>query len=398
MIKTENESIKKNNYFIFGYFGWNNSGDDAIGYSVLREIESFDSNARFSVTSNSLYFSQNVMNYTDNIKISFVNFSPLSIIKELIRTDFFIITGGTHFHDEDQYLLRRFFLFIKFYGLTLFARLIGKKTILLGHGIGPVSKFWSKILLKAILTNSKVILVRDIDSKKLVDGFGFSKKCFLGFDCATMLFTRDFEKQIHPVKTVGFSFLPAYSIYSKTPERDDEVIACIHGVICELLTNNPDFSIKLFAFRTGDLHTDLVFLNQLKETCEPFCKNMEIIEYNGDIFGFIKKIDECDFFIGMRYHSSLFAYLLQKPQIIIDYMGKCKSLAKDIDLPKDALIHLDNLDVKTFSALAQRLVTSPEQFKASYPPLAAMKRSRSMFESFSKIMGNSQEERKFKYP
>ena len=370
---------KGRNYFIFGYFGWFNAGDDAIGYSVIESIVDKNPHSYLSITIQNSYFSHFAKKYYSNTHIKFINFNFFSIIKEIINADFFIFTGGTHFHDEDQYSFRRISLFLKLYGLTLLARSLGKRAILLGHGIGPVSKFWSKILLKGVLSNSKFIFVRDNNSKETVENLGYSKKCYLGFDCSSVLFNRNFELTSLIGKTIGISLLPAFSIYSKSPEKDYGQLLSLSKIICNLKIDYPDLHIVLFAFRTGNLHSDTQYLKDLINQNKSYSNIFEIIEYDGDILGFIAAINKCHSFIGMRYHSSLFAYLLSKPQIMIDYMGKCSSLAHDISLPDNAIIPLEDVASIKLGERIRNLIEHPDGFKAKSPPIDSIEKTRLMF-------------------
>lgn len=377
----ESDVSKINSLFIFGYFGWYNSGDDAIGYSVLKEIFSNHPHVKFCFTAKNPYFAQYSQHFCPNARLKFIDFHFLAILQSIIQSDAFIITGGTHFHDEDHFLLRRFLLFVKFYGLVLFARIMGKKPIMLGHGVGPVSKWWSTFLLKRILANTQIIFVRDTDSKNVIDRLGFPQKCVLGFDCSAILFKGYTSTKNQEKKVIGISLLPAYSIYSAIPDRDNDLIYQISQTLKSVLQKEPDLYIHLFAFRTGLVHSDIIILNDLKKLIEPFTDRIEIIEYNGDVCKFIGKIDTCDYFIGMRFHSSLFAYLLEKPQIVIDYMGKCRSLAKEIELFPDALIPLDSLDGDDLFMKTTSLIESPEHYIARKTSDTAIIRAKDMFRS-----------------
>ena len=96
-----------------------------------------------------------------------------------------------------------------------------KHPILLGHGIG-LRKRWSKYFLRSIFKHSRVITVRDKDSYDLVKILGFENKCLLGFDIASLLLETIPESDRINInnndQVIGFSILPVYSIYSKTPD------------------------------------------------------------------------------------------------------------------------------------------------------------------------------------
>ncbi len=90
-------------------------------------------------------------------------------------------------------------------------------------------------------------------------------------------------------------------------------------------------------------------------------------------------MEKCDYFIGMRYHSSLFAYLLKKPEIIIDYQEKCKSLANEILLPKNALIPLEDLEL-SFCQEVNGMLKHPESYCAQLSIENAKNRVKKMYD------------------
>jgi polysaccharide pyruvyl transferase WcaK-like protein len=276
-----------------------------------------------------------------------IKFGIISILKAIRISDIFIITGGTHFQDQDEFNLRRFKIFLFFQLLVVYAYIINKAPILLGHGIGPIQKKWSEFSLKVILKYSRVITVRDKDSYDLVKVLGFEKKCLLGFDIASLLLGLIPEPSRiqfnNTDQIIGFSLLPVYSIYSKTPEKDLSLINEFSRSINKLLKQNKNLKIKLFAFRAGKRHSDVKMIEDLSKELVEYSKRVSLVVYNGDISDLLCQINECNAMVGMRYHSLLFAYILQKPIIAIEYQGKCRSLVRDIQLEERAVMSLSEV-------------------------------------------------------
>lgn len=331
------------NLLIYGYFGWYNAGDDAIGYGILKELSNRNLSINITLTSNDPYFENYVKKIIPGIKIATIKFQFLSLFKTLLKSEKFIIAGGTHFTDEDRLNFRRMKIFIYFYILTLFANIIQKPPLLLGHGIGPVTKPWNKFLLKRILKNSNFILVRDKDSYDVVASLGFRKKCILGFDCSVPLIQDFHEYRESKNNLIGLSILPAYEIYSGKPTLDIQVISSLCESFHKVFQEYPFLHITIFSFRGGSRHSDEAIVSELNNLLRMYSRRIMIVNYHGDIVEFISKMKECSMFIGMRYHSSLFAFLLAKPLIIIDYMGKCQSLAKDIRQDSDYVLSLNEI-------------------------------------------------------
>ncbi len=372
-------------FFIFGYFGWFNVGDDAIGLSVVKELKCRYPDATFTVTCNDRYFLDNIHDNSISGDLEIIGFETSKILREVIKSDYFIITGGTHFHDEDGLSFRRFKILLNFAMLTCFAGLSQRSPLLLGHGIGPLSSSWSKALVKVILYNSKIILVRDKDSFELVTSLGFGEKCVQGFDCtATFIEASPVLSGVtHPQseqRIMGVSLLPVHSIYSNDIERDANIVKSFARCLESILLQDNSIYLRLFAFRTGTRHSDVPILEALIKEIKVRPDAIELIQYNGNVSKFLTLLEECDYCIGMRYHASVFAYLLHKPQIILDYMGKCKSLGRDIGINEAAIVSITDIFKSRFNDSIHSLMSNPDRYVANLSVRSAKMRTAKMFE------------------
>jgi polysaccharide pyruvyl transferase WcaK-like protein len=366
-------------FFIFGYFGWFNVGDDAIGLSIVKELKSRYSNATFITTCNNRYFLENFHGTNILQDVETIGFEISKILREII------IAGGTHFHDEGGLNFGRFKILFSFVMLTCFARLSRKSPLLLGHGIGPLSSSWSKALVKLILYNSQKVFVRDKDSFKLVTSLGFRGKCVQGFDCAATLVEASAtlgEVTHHRPerRIIGISLLPVYSIYLDEVEKDTNIVKSFARCLESALLKDNSIYLRLFAFRTGMRHSDVPLLEVLMKDINVRPDAIELIHYDGDVNKFLSSIKACNYCIGMRYHASVFAYLLHKPQIILDYMGKCKSLGRDIAIDESAIIPIADILTPRFCDMIQSFLSNPKQYVANLPVHSAKMRAEKMFE------------------
>jgi len=355
---------------IMGYFGWYNAGDDSIGYVILKELYKRYPNYKFTVSVKDPYFISK--NGLDGVDV--VDFSLVSLLKAIRRSDEFIITGGTHFQDEDQFRFRRLKINLFFLFLVIYSKILGKSPILLGHGIGPISSTLTRLMVKIILKYSKSIIVRDHESSLIVEDLGYSKKCNETFDLATGLLNGSFEtdNKNKKFKTLGISLISAYEIYYGDAEKDNLLAKEIANSIFKLLQDNKIVEVKLFAFRSGNLHSDEKLLNVLSDSLTMSFNRVINISYEGDVLKFLSEISQCDGFIGMRYHSLIFSYILEKPFISINYMEKCKNLTKQINLSNDAILELDEVKSASISKKLEAMVSYPNKYKAKKPVMDAI--------------------------
>jgi len=370
--------MKPKNIFVLGYFGWYNVGDDAIGYSILKELSKRYCSSKIFITAKNNYFLDK--NFP-NSAVKKVNFDIYSIVKTITICDKFIISGGTHFTDDDSNELRRIKINTFFFMITLYARIIGRKPVLLGHGIGPIKKCLSKEFLKKILDNSRFVFVRDVDSYNVVKSLGYVERCSIGFDCATIL-TKDFSRTRNSIDTIGISIFPAYTIYKNTPEKDEIMLNRIVKTIHSTFVKYPKVKFKLFAFN----ELDVKFLENLCTQANIPTSNIEVIKYHGDLTNFLTQMSDCYIFMGMKYHSSLFAYLFGKPLVIMEYMGKCRSLAETIKIPEKAVISTNEICKCGLSDQLEDLILHPEEYKANLQINDALEMTNEMFDKMDQYI------------
>jgi polysaccharide pyruvyl transferase WcaK-like protein len=373
-------------YFILGYFGWFNAGDDAIGLSIITELSKKCPDASFSFTSNDRYYLDNFKEIKIPCNLKMIGFKASNILYEIAKSDYFIIAGGTHFHDEGKSKYGRFKVLLAFAILSCYAKVVNKPPMLFGHGIGPLSSIWSRSLVKVILYNSKIAYVRDKDSVEVVTSLGFSEKCVHSFDCTAILIgagsvhNNDLKIDHSRQRVIGISLLPFYGIYSGDGSRDVELMNSLAKCLESIVKYDSSIILHLFAFRTGTRHSDVSILKYLSDSINIRPDAIKIIEYYGNVEKFLNSIEECDFFIGMRYHASVFAYLFHKPQIILDYMGKCRNFGKDILIDETAIIPIADIFIPEFCYRIQSFLSDPDQCIAHLPIDSARERASKMFE------------------
>lgn len=369
-------------FFILGYFGWGNAGDDAIGLAAVNSIAKVHPEARIAVTVRDRYFiTQNRLDWIHPIR-----FGLISIIKCTASSDTFIITGGTHFHDRDGVILRRLAIFLFFAIVTGFSNAIGNPPHLVGHGI-RVDRMWSRFLVKYILSNSRTISVRDMESYMVVQELGFSHIATMSFDLATLLV--DCSPMMHSDseenrKLLAISLYPARSIYHMDSVKDWQVLDSVAEALESILERHPEMHIAIYAFRFGLRDSDVEFARQLKRRLQTWGDRVQVHMYEGDVCQFVRHVGTCWAMIGMRYHSLVFAYLYQKPMIVLDSLGKGEALADMIRLPRGAVIGANQLASPMFGELVERMILRPEEYCARLPVQRAIQLAEESIEAVTR--------------
>jgi len=348
-------------------------GDDAMLYGLLQELYTLDSEARFSVLSSII----TVIPTGVKNRVKFVKLSPFAVGWEILRSSVFVLGGGTHLFDygKKAMVLR---IQLRIFILVLFSKLLRKKVYLLGNGLGPFPTAWGRLLSRSICHLADYISVRDEASYRFLSSWGLINKASLAFDLSALIEKYEETETDIPQnnkKTLGISILPVFQIYHGSTEKDFLMVSEFAKSINELLIESPLLEVCLFVFkgksRDDDVEITQLLQDQLKQT-----ERVKLVQYDPDPRNMSAQVAYCSAFVGMRYHSCLFAYLHGIPLLIINYHPKCRDFAEDIGLPGHAVVSLEEVLDGQFQKRLRNLIESPEDFCPTLPIDLAKKRAR----------------------
>lgn len=173
------------NMTIVGYFGFGNTGDEAILeviLSGLRSVAPFSDYTVFSGNPDSTAKLHKVKalysSFLLSIKEAIVSFSIRDIassfallsrtIVAMRNTDLLVFAGGGLLQDTHGPGN-----ILEFFEKVAIAKVFRKRVVLLAVGIDPMRSWVTKQLLRLILTQVDLITVRDSQSKTVLREFGF---------------------------------------------------------------------------------------------------------------------------------------------------------------------------------------------------------------------------------
>jgi len=361
-------------FLIFGHYGYENVGDDAMLYALLQELNGIHPQAEFTVVSRVPV----TIPFSTKDKVRFVRMNPVSILRELMRSPVFIVGGGSHINDYGRFIVRAKVL-LTFSILLAVARVFSNKVYLIGNGIGPIQTIWGRILGKTVCRLANYITVRDKASYEIVEEFGLAKKVTLAFDLAVLISPEyqntgsDFSRSTQRI--LGISVTPVFEIYHNMKGKDSRLIDAIADAINQELDKNEYLEVWVFIFKGGPYNSGYAISDMLQNHLRP-SERVKLVPYNPNPRQILSKISQCHAFVGMHYHSCLFAYISNVPLLVIDYHPKCRELAHEVGLPEHAVMSLDEILGGSFGERLKNLLESPKDSLATLPQALAMDRSR----------------------
>lgn len=341
--------------FFFGHYGKKNMGDEAMINVLLSELSKYFSSNSFAV------FSPTNIEFLPEIKnhIKFVSPKISVLFKEIKSSSLFIIGGGTQFYDYGPGV-ERFLILFKLFLIVAFAKLFCQKVYFLGIGVERPKKVWSKFLIKYSYKMADFISVRDQNSIKILNELQINTKITLSFDLASLLELPSKKLHLRNNKILGISIIPYFYINGKK-SSDDSFVETLAVSINSWMKKNLEWTVELFVFNDDDKYGDKQVTEKLKGYIEEQDR-VNLNYYNSNFNEILTKIGECNAFIGMRYHSCLFASLLKVPLLVIDLFEKNESFINEVGLNEMSLISMDEISSGKLEKYLFLIERNPDDF------------------------------------
>lgn len=304
---------------ISGYYGFGNTGDEAILLSIIENLKKYIGNVQITV------LSANPDETTKSYQVrSIDSFDFIKIIKEIYKTDLVISGGGTLLQDITSFRNVPYYL-----SIIYLAKRIGKKVVLYSNGIGPINHRFNKYLVKWILNKVDLITVRDESSKKELESLGIIRPpIHVTADSAFALEPDLNLKKIDDIfSKKGANLQKPLIGISLRRWKDDEKFfkELADGLDC--IKQKYDVEMVFIPMqKKEDLKAAEKLVSYLKS---------KIIVMEGDfsVKEWLDIISRMKMLIGMRLHSLIFAAITGVPMIGIIYDPKVDSFLNMVEQP-----------------------------------------------------------------
>ena len=298
--------INLSDILISGYYGFKNSGDDALLLAILHDLKEQKPDIKTVVLSKSPKETSRLYNVKAVDRLN-----PFSVIFNMMKTKMLISGGGTLIQDRTSTKSLMYYLFI-----IRCAHFFGKKIMLYANGIGPLVNEKNRRVTAKTLNMADVITLRDADSEKELRS--------LGVDEPVIKVTAD----------------PAFNLECKKAEKKEKK-ACIsvrswNGVgndFTDVVAKAADYLIDRYGYKVVFLPMqpakDLIISGEIMGRM----KNKSVcVKDNLSVEKMLSAVSETDLCIGMRLHSLIYAAsnalpiigLVYDPKIagFMDYIGQ----------------------------------------------------------------------------
>ena len=349
---------KNDRIIISGYYGFKNSGDDALLSAIINDIKKYKSSPNITV------LSANPKETAEKYKVHAINrLNAFKLIRYMKNTGLLISGGGTLIQDATSTKSLIYYL-----AVIKLALRNGVKVMLYSNGIGPLRSKNNIKRAEKVLNDVDIITLRDPQSKEVLESIGVTKPQTL-ISADPVFGIENFS----PVR--GREILDSFGIKSDTR---------LLGVSVRRTRNtNPDFEravAKMCDYASEKYGCMAVFMPMQTNKDEQISRNIMsrmqsksvIIDKRLSVEDMISVSSALDACIGMRLHSLIYSAIGNVPLIGISYDPKIKSfmdyisqqLCADIaSLDETMALKLVDDLFGDYDAIKQRLSGSYNQLK-----------------------------------
>lgn len=328
----------KNKILISGYYGFDNSGDDAILRAIVNDLDNNIENVEITVLSKNPSYTEKVY------KINAVNrFNIKAVIETIKSCDLFISGGGSLLQDVTS--TRSLLYYIS---LMRMAKFFNKKVMVYANGVGPINGRMNRIWTRRILNKVDLITLRDEDSRIFLEELKVdNENIYVTADPVFTLNPTKPDKVINILKKESIpENKPLVGVSLRNWRDSDNLVVNMAKAIDHIVEKQNVNVILIPMHYPEDLEISNKVLDKVNNNSTYVLSNKYSVE---DIMGIIKKLE---MIIAMRLHSLIYAASQGIPMVGIVYDPKIEGFLKSVDMdymcPAEGIEHqnlIEKIDI-----------------------------------------------------
>ena len=304
-------TAKHDEILVSGYYGFKNSGDDALLMSIIQDLK------RYKESPNIVVLSANPKETSRVYRVKSINrLNPFSVMKHMKRADMLISGGGTLIQDSTSTKSLWYYL-----AVISLAKKKNLKVMLYSNGIGPLNKKKNVARTRKTLNNVDLITLRDEKSYETLKEIGVTKPpTLVTADPALSLAGADKRRGIEILKKAGVP--DDKSLLGISLRR----CAAIKPGFEEAMARVCDYAVEKYGFYPVFLPMQESKDLAVSQSVARKMKNSALIVNSSqlvtDMLSVVKCMNMC---IGMRLHMLIYSAINAIPLIGLEYDPKIRS-------------------------------------------------------------------------
>lgn len=312
-----------------GYYGFNNTGDEAIMISMHKNIQQMGDNYHITVLSN------NPVGTREKYGIEAVyRFGFWEVLRAVRDCDVLLSGGGSLLQDSTSTRSLMYYL-----SITVAAKLMGKRVMLYANGIGPVSGKRNRRLVKQVVNRADLITLREENSYDELLSMGVNpKKCFVTADPVFTMesITKDEAKSL--LEAEGIPLDKPLVVVSVRNWREMDRFIDRFAKLCDTIIEKYDRTIVFLAMQ---MPNDITVSEKVRKKMK---QNAYILHNNYSPYEVMGIISLSNFILSMRLHTLIFAARQKVPLIGFIYDPKIEYYLEKLEMPSGGKLKEFDMD------------------------------------------------------
>jgi len=312
-----------------GYYGFANAGDEAVLAGLVQALRACRSPDELEITA--LSINPTETRQTHGIEAAH-RYKSRELLPALRATDALLSGGGSLLQDVTS--AHGIFYYL---GVVRLAQMLGKKTMFVAQGIGPLKRTRSRRLVATVANRLDALTVRDPDSAALLRAIGVRKTPIEVTADPALLLTP--ERQYEPLK--GDSFGVALR-----PWHGHDALALQIADACR----QPLAECRAFLFAMQPASDKL----PMEQFGQKWRQVSRVVDSPSSLASLLPNLGCCQLVIGMRLHALILAAACGVPSVALSYDPKVAAFMAQSG-QEDAVHDLAQDDMGTLPALLARV-------------------------------------------
>ena len=359
--------MKQKRALLLGSYGQSNLGDDLLMWNYLELLRERGFEEIYVNANTIELIPKPVKKAFPNLKVINQYKTPLfDYIRLIKKVDCIVYGGGTLYKELYTSTGRSpYSVIIRLMGFNLLARMLGTKLYHLNIGIGSLKTGWGRFVSKVALGAANMTIFRDQQSydfakntlrvparkiRKSVDGL------FLNH-----VWEKPWRTAALPIDRKKYKSIIGLNVLSDIPDWVDRerYISAMKRFASDLL-DQGNYVIFVPFQHAYNPRSDLVFIQEnFKDLLKRYKNSMLLKEVPIDLAS--SYLQQCDLFVGMRFHSLLLSTVNRVPFVAVAYDTKCSRFIEEADYRY--AIELEKLQSDNLLKLCQKALATKDKVK-----------------------------------
>ena len=330
---------RKYNVVMSGYYGFSNTGDDAILESICQGVRAASDEVELTVLSKDPELTRKQYGLNAVPRFNF-----LKVISALKKSDLLLSGGGSLLQDTTSTRSLVYYL-----SVMNLARMLGKPVMLYANGIGPVRKDANRSRVRKVVEQAAAVTLRDHSSAQELREMGVKRPDLLV--TADPVFRLESADPARAKQLLAQTGLPEGRDFVAVSVRDwaaAEKFPTGMAALCDHLRREYDAEV-LFMLMQPEVDRGMTesVRKEMKETSYV----LDVPSTPREMMAVLGQAKLC---LAMRLHTLIFAARMAVPTLGLVYDPKVASFLQELELPSAG--DVEHFDAEAAIAAADGLM------------------------------------------